>query len=127
MIRSEQADPFYTTEFMRALFEKEGGDLYDVRQAILGHVQQGGNPTPFDRIQATRLAAKCIDFLAEQAGQDPPGAAAIGFRGGRVQFTDLQDLPRLMDETYRRPKQQWWLNLRPIARTLSQPAPGAEA
>ena len=39
-----------------ALFEREGGDLFDVREAVLGHVQQGGNPSPFDRIQATRLA-----------------------------------------------------------------------
>jgi 6-phosphofructokinase len=38
------------------LFEEEGTDLFDVRPAILGHLQQGGNPSPFDRIQATRFA-----------------------------------------------------------------------
>jgi 6-phosphofructokinase len=51
LIRNEDANPFYTTAFMCALFEQEGGDLFDVRQAILGHLQQGGDPSPFDRIE----------------------------------------------------------------------------
>jgi 6-phosphofructokinase 1 len=123
MIRNENADPFYTTDFMRSLFEKEGGDLFDVRQAILGHVQQGGNPSPFDRIQATRLAAKCIEFLIDEAGTMPPRAVAIGLQGGRVEFTNLEDLPRLVERGYRRPKEQWWLELRPIARLMAQPKP----
>ena len=48
---------------MCALFEEEGGDLFDVRQAILGHLQEGGDPSPFDRILATRLADECVSFL----------------------------------------------------------------
>jgi 6-phosphofructokinase 1 len=125
MIRNENADPFYTTDFIGALFEKEGGDLFDVRQAILGHVQQGGNPSPFDRIQATRLATYSIDFLVDEATREPPGAAAIGLQGGRVHFTGLEDLPRLMHRRYQRPREQWWMSIRPIARILSQPAPNS--
>ena len=73
LIRNEQANEVYTTGFMCALFEEEGHDLFDVRQAILGHLQQGGAPSPFDRIQATRLANRCIDYLIEQseAGYQP--------------------------------------------------------
>jgi len=123
VIRNEHADPLYTTDFMRALFEKEGGELFDVRQAILGHMQQGGNPSPFDRIQAIRLAAKCIEFLTEAASKDPPAAVAIGLQGGQVQFTDLENLPRLADKEFRRPKEQWWLELQPIARIMAQPGP----
>ena len=67
IIRNEYANTFYSTEFMVSLFEEEGGNIFDVRQAILGHVQQGGNPSPFDRIQATRLASECITFLTEEA------------------------------------------------------------
>ena len=123
MIRNENADLLYTTAFMRSLFEKEGGDLFDVRQAILGHVQQGGNPSPFDRIQVTRLASECINFLTEEAGQPSPAAAAIGLQEGRVVFTSLEDLPRLVAKGYQRPKEQWWLRLRPIARIMAQPGP----
>jgi 6-phosphofructokinase 1 len=126
MIRNENADQFYTTDFITALFEKEGGPLFDVRQAILGHVQQGGNPSPFDRIQATRLAARSIDYLIEQAGArtEPPGGAMIGLQRGKVQFTSLEDFPRLIDKDARRPKSEWWLELRPIARIMAKPGPG---
>jgi 6-phosphofructokinase 1 len=126
MIRNENANPFYTTDFMCSLFEEEGGDLFDVRQAILGHVQQGGDPSPFDRIQATRLAAGCIDFLINEAEKAAPGGAFIGMQAGRVAFTSLEDLPRLVDWEFRRPKEQWWLRLRPIAKVMAQPGPRAQ-
>jgi 6-phosphofructokinase 1 len=58
MIRNEHAHPLYTTNFMATLFAGAGEDLFDVRQAILGHLQQCGNPTPFDRILAMRFAAR---------------------------------------------------------------------
>jgi 6-phosphofructokinase 1 len=127
MIRNEHADRFYTTDFLRALFEKEGGNLFDVRQAILGHVQQGGNPSPFDRIQATRLAAGCIDFLIAEASSAPPSVAAAGLQDGHVKFTNLEDLPRLVEPGAERPRHQWWLNLRPIVRIMAQPGPGTPA
>jgi 6-phosphofructokinase 1 len=123
MIQNEHADPLYSTDFMCALFEKEGGELFDVRQAILGHMQQGGNPSPFDRIQAIRLAASCVDFMIGEAGQSNPASAAIGLQGGRVEFTGLEDLPRLMAKESRRPEEQWWLELRSIARIMAQPGP----
>ena len=126
IIRNENADRIYTTPFMCALFEKEGGELFDARQAVLGHVQQGGNPTPFDRIQATRLAARCVDFLTQQAGKAAPGCAAIGLQSGKVAFTSLADLPLLMDTEFQRPIDQWWMGLRPLAQVMAQP-PGFKA
>ena len=108
---------------MTALFEEEGGDLFDVRQAILGHIQQGGNPSPFDRIMATRLASMCIDYVEEHMDEEEPRSACIGQQSGRIVFTDLQDVPRLMDRRFRRPRQQWWLGLQSVARILAQPGP----
>jgi len=124
MIRNENADAFYTTPFLVALFEKEGGALFDVRQAILGHVQQGGNPSPFDRIQATRLAAKCIEYLIDEAGKDQPASAFAGLQEGRVQFVNLEDWPRMLAKGAQRPAVQWWLELRPIAQLMAQSGPG---
>jgi 6-phosphofructokinase 1 len=123
LIRSEWANPFYTTSFMTALFEEEGKDLFDVRQSILGHLQRGGNPTPFDRIQATRLAANCIDFLIEEAGKPSPAGAFIGMQAGQITFHRLDDFPRLVDRRFERPVDEWWMALRPIARVLAQPGP----
>ena len=39
-------------------------------------VQQGGDPSPFDRIQATRLAARCVAFLVEAAADGETNGAA---------------------------------------------------
>lgn len=126
MIRNENANPVYDTDFMVALFEEEGGDLFDVRQAILGHLQQGGNPTPFDRIQSMRLARHCVDYLIDQAAAESPGSAFVGLLAGQVEFNDLDDFRDMADSEFRRPKKQWWMELRPIARVMAQPAPRAE-
>ncbi len=123
IIRNEYANHLYTTGFMSALFEEEGGNLFDVRQAILGHLQIGGDPSPFDRIQATQYAAKCVDYLIEKAEQNSTDIASIGLKGGQLQLTDLELWPRLVDLEYQRPKEQWWLGLRDIAKLLSQPGP----
>ena len=123
MIRSEGANATYSTDFTCSLFREEGGALFDVRSAILGHLQQGGNPEPFDRILATRFAAHCVSFLEEEITAGRTDSACIGLMQGNVQFTDLRDLPRLMDIENGRPKEQWWLDLRPIARVMAQPGP----
>ncbi len=123
IIRNEYANPIYTTSFMSALFEEEGGGLFGVRQAILGHLQQGGNPTPFDRIQATRLAARSIDFLIEHAIKGDPAGAFIGTERGRISINQLDNYHRMIDKEYKRPKEEWWLELRPIARVLAQSGP----
>jgi 6-phosphofructokinase 1 len=120
MIRNERANPLYTAEFISALFEQESEGLFDVRQAILGHLQQGGDPSPFDRIQATRLAARCIAFLVEQAEKGSATAALIGMQNGHVTIHGLEDMPGLADAAHMRPREQWWLELQPIARLMSQ-------
>jgi 6-phosphofructokinase 1 len=126
IIRNEWANRTYSTAFMCSLFEEEGGQLFDVRQAILGHIQQGGNPTPFDRVMATRLASKCIDYLEQHVGHPEPISACIGLTNGSLGFTEMEEVPKLMDRHFRRPKQQWWLQLRPIARIMAQPGPNGE-
>lgn len=123
LIRNERANDVYTTPFMVALFEEEGGKLFDVRQSILGHLQEGGNPSPFDRIQATRLATRCITYLIEQVANKSTQSAFIGLQGKEIKFHDLEDLPRMSEWEKQRPKVQWWMDLRPIARLLAQPAP----
>jgi 6-phosphofructokinase 1 len=123
MIRNEYVNPFYTTPFMCALFEEEGQDLFDVRQSILGHLQQGGDPTPFDRIQATQLADKCIEYLIQEADKESPAGAFVGLEAGQVKFHSLEEFPRMTDGQHQRPKEQWWMNVRPIARVLAQPGP----
>jgi 6-phosphofructokinase 1 len=121
VIRGEHADETYTTAFIKALFEREGGDLFDVRGAILGHVQQGGDPTPFDRIQATRLGSESIRHLVGQALADQFESAFVGLQHGKVRFTPLAKWPELFEPQVRRPRHQDWLSLRELAKVMARP------
>jgi 6-phosphofructokinase 1 len=118
LIRNENADPVYTTGFIRRLFDKEGGELFDAREAILGHLQEGGDPSPFDRIEATRLAGRCVEFLAEQLEWGQRASAMVGYQSGRLQFTDLASYPTLVQRGVQRPVEQRWLECRPLARIM---------
>jgi 6-phosphofructokinase 1 len=119
VIRSENADPVYTTAFITSLFEKEGADLFDAREAILGHIQEGGDPSPFDRIQATRLTARSIEFLSEQLESGTRASAMIGFQSGRLQFTDLTSYPTLVEPGVQRPLEQRWMAQRALERIMT--------
>jgi len=40
------------------------GSGKEVRISVLGHIQRGGTPTPFDRILATRFGVAAVDLIA---------------------------------------------------------------
>ena len=48
------------------MYTEEGRDHFSVRENILGHAQQGGTPSPYDRNMATKMAAKVVTWLVEQ-------------------------------------------------------------
>ena len=123
VIRNESANTIYTTSFICSLFEEEGQDVFDVRPAILGHLQQGGDPSPFDRIQATRLARLCLEHLIEQCSQGDTTGCFIGLQNGKFTFHDMRDFDRMADLKYQRAREQWWLQLRPIANLMAKLAP----
>ncbi|MGB5063564.1 MAG: 6-phosphofructokinase, partial [Candidatus Competibacter sp.] len=119
-IRNEYANAQYTTDFLARLFEEEGHHLFDVRQAVLGHVQQGGNPSPFDRILATRLAAYGIDFLSQEMERGSATGAFIGMTEGKLTTFPIKQMPDMVDAVNRRPLEQWWLDLRPVMQAMAQ-------
>ena len=125
VIRNEKADPYYTTSFLVTLFDKEGGDLFDVRQTILGHTQQGGSPTPYDRIQATRLAARAQWRLIDEASLGNAATLCIGRLHGKITFTDLSNLPDLVESGVHRPRVEEWLALKDVARLMAVYEPAA--
>jgi 6-phosphofructokinase 1 len=120
IIRAEYANAIYNTAFMCALFEEEGRDVFDVRPDILGHLQQGGDPSPFDRIQATRLSRLCLDYLIKECNQAGTNCAFIGLQKGQVNFHDMRDFERMIDCKHERPTEQWWLDLKGIASLMAR-------
>lgn len=119
-VRNEAANDLYDTDFLVRLFEEEGHDRFDVRQTVIGHTQQGGNPSPFDRIMATRLTARGIDWLTEEMGKGRRDMAFIGLWEGAISVTNMSQMDALVDWKYHRPKDQWWLKLHRIVRELSE-------
>ena len=123
VIRNESANEVYNTQFICSLFAEEGKGVFDVRPAILGHLQQGGDPSPFDRIQASRLARLCLEHLIQQCEQHSAASAFIGMQNGQIKFHDLRDFDRMIDSEFQRPREQWWLELKSIASLLAKSGP----
>ncbi len=121
-IRNEEANPLYTTDFLARLLEQEGQGIYDVRQGILGHIQQGGSPTPFDRLLAVRLVSRALRVLGEQLEAGTADCFAVGLMKSKMALTPLAHLNEAMDLRFRRPKDQWWLSLRPVVRAVADAA-----
>ena len=120
VIRNERASVNYTTDVLAHIFAEEGKGLYDVREAILGHQQQGGSPTAFDRIMATKLVAYSLELLACALKRGEPTASYVGMVGGKVSDHPLDRMNDDLDRDHRRPRHQWWLGLRPAVGLVSQ-------
>jgi 6-phosphofructokinase 1 len=118
VIRNEFANNIYTTAFLSALYEEEGKDVFDVRQAILGHLQQGGTPSTSDRVLATRLAVKAIEFITRNINSDEKNYIGVGLKDGQLIEENIENLPGQVNIEYFRPKKQWWENLSEINDTF---------
>lgn len=118
-VMGEEASEHYTSDVLAKMFEAEGHGRFTVRQAIVGHIQQGGTPSPFDRINATRLAYHGIAWLDGQieAGRADYGVAESGVEGLISPARRVMDK---MDWPNQRPREQWWLGLRSVADELSR-------
>ena len=113
-IRNEEASAFYTTDLLTRMFEAEGRGAYSARGIVLGHVQQGGIPSPFDRINGVRLASLVTDWMTEQLASGEAVHAFATPDGMRP----VRDLDDLVDWDVRRPKEQWWMVLKPVLAAL---------
>ncbi|KAH9636521.1 hypothetical protein HF086_014782 [Spodoptera exigua] len=124
ILRNEKANDNYNTDFIYRLYSEEGKGLFTARMNVLGHMQQGGSPTPFDRNMGTKMAAKCLHWLVEtiQKGpaNSPDSACLLGIVKRQYKFSPLEDLKAQTNFAQRIPKQQWWMKLRPLLRILAK-------
>ena len=109
------------------MFNAESEGIYDVRHQALGHMQQGGAPSPYDRLLATRLIARAFDPLVEQFESGDRRAYYIGQVGNAVEARRVKHMFDDLDIVNRRPFHQWWLDLIPVQRIVSLQNPGIEA
>ncbi len=120
LIRNEKASDQFTTQVITAILEAEGKDLFDARYAILGHLQQGGNPMPFDRILATRMGAHGMKHLIELALTGKREMQFLGRDKGHVVFYPFSKWGEVMERSLLRPQEQWWLELRNVVHIMAR-------
>ena len=58
----KMADKKKATDFLTHEIEEKTG--LETRKTVLGYIQRGGNPSPFDRILATRLGGYAAELIA---------------------------------------------------------------
>ncbi|XP_030626351.1 phosphofructokinase, liver b isoform X2 [Chanos chanos] len=130
VLRNEKCHKHYTTDFIHNLYSAEGKGVFDCRVNVLGHLQQGGVPTPFDRNFGTKLGVKSVLWLTEKMkdtyrqgrvfANAPDTACVIGMNRKILSFSPVTELKSHTDFDHRMPKEQWWLNLRPMLKMLAK-------
>ena len=127
ILRNEKASSTYTTEVIANIIRDEARGRFESRFAIPGHVQQGGIPSPMDRVRAVRFGVKSLQHLEkfiglskEEVDADADSAVVIGIRGAKVHFSPMAKVEA--EETNwedRRPKQEYWTKLKDVVDMLS--------
>ncbi|XP_077435795.1 ATP-dependent 6-phosphofructokinase, liver type isoform X1 [Vanacampus margaritifer] len=130
VLRNEKCHEHYTTDFLHKLYSAEGKGIFDCRVNVLGHLQQGGAPSPFDRNYGTKLGVKAIQWLSEKLTENyrqgrvfcnsTDTACVLGLQRKVVSFSPLTELKDATDFEHRMPKVQWWFNLRPMLKMLAK-------
>ncbi|RMB90355.1 hypothetical protein DUI87_33241 [Hirundo rustica rustica] len=130
VLRNERCNDNYTTDFIYNLYSEEGKGVFDCRKNVLGHMQQGGCPTPFDRNFGTKMGAKAVAWITGKIKEcsrhgrifanTADSACLLGMRKRSLVFQPIAELRQQTDFEHRIPKEQWWLRLRPILKILAK-------
>ncbi|XP_029948058.1 phosphofructokinase, muscle b [Salarias fasciatus] len=130
ILRNEKCNPNYTTDFIFNLYSEEGKGVFDCRKNVLGHMQQGGTPSPFDRNFGTKMGIKSVLWLTDKLKEcyrhgrifanSPDSACVLGMRKRALVFQPLAELKEVTDFEHRLPKSQWWIKLRDILKILAK-------
>ncbi|ELW71644.1 6-phosphofructokinase type C [Tupaia chinensis] len=129
VLRNESCSENYTTDFIYQLYSEEGKGVFDCRKNVLGHMQQGGAPSPFDRNFGTKISARAMEWittkLREAQGKgrkfvNDDSICVLGISKRTLLFQPVAELKKETDFEHRIPKEQWWLKLRPLMKILAK-------
>lgn len=129
VLRNESCSENYTTDFIYQLYSEEGKGVFDCRKNVLGHMQQGGAPSPFDRNFGTKISAKAMQWIStklkEASGKgkrfmSDDSICVLGISKRKLHFQPVAELRKETDFEHRIPKEQWWLKLRPLMKILAK-------
>lgn len=127
ILRNEKASSTYTTQVIADIIAQEAGKRFECKFAVPGHVQQGGTPSPMDRVRAVRFGVKSLQHLETFVGKskdeiaaDPESTSVIGIKRAKVLFSPMERVEREeTDWKNRRPKDEFWLSQKDTVDMLS--------
>ena len=125
IINTEHSNKTYTTDLIEKVMIEEAQDAFEVRKLILGHIQQGNSPSPYDRVLGADLAYKAL-ATAEAKLQTHAGmciAGCVGNSSDGLIFTTIGDIESNMDYANRRPIKQSWDHLVQVIASLRRVTP----
>ncbi|XP_021241386.1 ATP-dependent 6-phosphofructokinase, platelet type isoform X3 [Numida meleagris] len=132
VLRNENCNENYTTDFIYQLYSEEGKGVFDCRKNVLGHMQQGGAPSPFDRNFGTKISAKAMQWISKKLKETyrkeegkvfantDDSVCLLGMRRRNLVFQPVAELKNETDFVHRIPMEQWWLKLRPLMKILAK-------
>ncbi|PVU96566.1 hypothetical protein BB559_002343 [Furculomyces boomerangus] len=142
---NETSSKTYSLDVLARIYQGESESLFDARTSILGHLQQGGTPSPLDRIHGSGFAVEAINWIQEKcwesmisesnADQKVDGlrrgylqkvytnsketAAVVGSISSDIKFSCVEHLINHTDFENRKSKNLWWLFTRDLIDILS--------
>uniref|UniRef100_A0A4X1T2G0 ATP-dependent 6-phosphofructokinase n=1 Tax=Sus scrofa TaxID=9823 RepID=A0A4X1T2G0_PIG len=129
VLRNESCSENYTTDFIYQLYSEEGRGVFDCRKNVLGHMQQGGAPSPFDRNFGTKISARAMQWISSKLKESlgkgkrfvsDDSICVLGISKRNLVFQPVAELKKETDFEHRIPKEQWWLKLRPLMKILAK-------
>lgn len=69
---------------------------FDTRATILGHIQRGGNPSPFDRVLSTRLGNAAVEELLKGEG-----GKCMGVFKNEIVATPIEDALKMKKQMFK--------------------------
>lgn len=146
LVRSDKSSSTYTNEVVTKILKEEGDKLFDARSVSLGHVLQGGVPSPRDRTRAVGMSIKCIQFLerhctkvvacnkeeesptegrntclprVEKSSGEEENFGTIVITRSQIRIAGLKEMVEGADLKKRRGKQTWWWELKKVVEIMS--------
>lgn len=119
ILRNERSSNTFSTDIIVNIIRDESKGRFDARTAIPGHVQQGGNPSPLDRVRATRFAIQACKFIEDNQhtrtlppSEQNDSAVVVGIRSSNLVFSSVSQLWDFETEhAERRPKKSFWYEM----------------
>ncbi|OMJ23426.1 ATP-dependent 6-phosphofructokinase [Smittium culicis] len=145
---NETTSKTYSLDSLSKIFTGEAENLFMARTATLGHLQQGGTPSPLDRMHASSFAVEAINWVQqkcwesidsfESEDEEPiridglrrkyypkvytrstDSATVVGTIGSEIKFSSIDELVPQTDFKNRNHKENWWMFARSLIDILS--------